>query len=341
MINVKISLPGEKTNSTFENFIDPNSKILKKIKFHINSDIEEADFWFVFEDLYKQQEKCFIDKKNVFYLNTETSFPNSYFLSTYMKEYLNQFHRQYGCYETFLNSYKNTPPFLPWMINYKSGSSIFSKVGKNVNEMRKIEKINKTKKISIICSDKLITDNHKMRYEFAKNLKNYFGQDLDWYGTGVNPIEDKWKGLKDYKYHIVIENGNKNNLISEKLLDSYLSLSFPIYFGAPNVKEYFPSNSIETIKLNNFEESLETIKTVINNDTYENNFNNIVDARALVLGKYNFLNRIANIIDEVCSNKNYSSKSKVVLYNVEKFWIRNTTFKKRAKHTIARKLRLY
>ena len=131
MINVKISLPGEKTNSTFENFIDPNSKILKKIKFHINSDIEEADFWFVFEDLYKQQEKCFIDRKNIFYLNTETSFPNSYFLSTYMKEYLNQFHRQYGCYETFSTSYKNTPPFLPWMINYKSGSSIFSKVGKN------------------------------------------------------------------------------------------------------------------------------------------------------------------------------------------------------------------
>ena len=54
-------------------------------------------------------------------------------------------------------------------------------------------------KWSIPCN-KLITDNHKMRYEFAKNLKNYFGQDLDWYGTGVNPVEDKWKGLKDYKY---------------------------------------------------------------------------------------------------------------------------------------------
>jgi len=341
MINVKISLPGEKSNSTFENFIDPNSKILKRIKFHINSDIEEADFWFVFEDLYKQQEECFIDKKNVFYLNTETSYPDSYFLNKHTKEYLNQFHKQYGCYETFLTNYKSTPPFLPWMINYKSGSSIFSKVGKDVNEMRKIENIKKTKKISVICSNKKITENHKMRYEFVKNLKNYFGQELDWYGDGVNPIEDKWKGLKDYKYHIVIENGNKNNLISEKLLDSYLGLSFPIYYGAPNVEDYFPSDSLATINLNNFEETIGKINSVIKNNAYENNFKSIVEARDLVLNKYNFLNRIADIIDKVYSNENHPSKNKVILYNVEQFWIRNTTFKKRAKHAVARKLRLY
>ena len=35
----------------------------------------------------------------------------------------------------------------------------------------------------------------------------------------------------------------KNNLISEKLYDSYLGLAFPIYFGAPNSGEYFPKNS--------------------------------------------------------------------------------------------------
>ena len=47
-------------------FIDPNSKDLKNIKFHINNEIKEADFWFVFEDLYKQNEECLINRKKLF-----------------------------------------------------------------------------------------------------------------------------------------------------------------------------------------------------------------------------------------------------------------------------------
>ena len=41
-----------------------------------------------------------------------------------------------------------------------------------------------------------MTDNHKIRYEFTKKLKEYFGAELDWYGSGENPIENKWKGIK-------------------------------------------------------------------------------------------------------------------------------------------------
>ena len=79
MINVKISLPGENFNSSFEKFIDPKNKIFQDIKFHINNDVPEADFWFVFEDLYKNKEKCLVNKKNIVYLNTETSYGSSYF----------------------------------------------------------------------------------------------------------------------------------------------------------------------------------------------------------------------------------------------------------------------
>ena len=43
---------------------------------------------------------------------------------------------------------------------------------------------------------------------------------------GVNSLNDKWDGIHDYKYHIVLEN-EANYLISEKLFDSYLGLSFP------------------------------------------------------------------------------------------------------------------
>ena len=340
MINVKISLPGKDSNISFKNFIDPKNKIFENIDFHINNDVPEADFWFVFEDLYKNKEKCFVNKKNIIYLNTETSYTNSYFLNKHLQKYLNQFELKYGCFETFSNNYTNTIPFLPWMINYNINSSIFSKQGKNVQELRKFINIEKSKEISIICSNKKITDNHKMRYEFAKNLKSYFGSQLDWYGVGENPIDNKWEAIKDYKYHIVIENGQKNNLISEKLFDSYLGLSFPIYFGAPNAVRYFSKNSLATIDLNNFKDSVKTIENVINNNTYKNNIENLYESRDFVLGKYNFLNRLANIIEYIGYEKNESLKENIELLSVNEFWKRNVSLKRKIKHRISRKLRL-
>ena len=340
MIDVKISLPGENSYASFENFIDPKNKIFQNVNFHINNDVPEADFWFVFEDLYKNQEECLINKKNIVYLNTETSYPGSYFLNKHLKKYLEQFQLQYGCYETFNMNYTNTFPFLPWMINYKSNSSIFSQTGKNVEELRNLKSIKKNRNISVICSNKKITDNHKMRFEFTRKLKGYFGSDLDWYGVGENPIDSKWEGLKDYKYHIIIENGQKTNLISEKLFDSYIGLSFPIYFGAPNTTEYFSKNSFATIDLNNFKDSVNTIKDVIQNNTYENNIENIYNSRDLVLGDYNFLNRLSKIIEDIGYKEYKHQKENVVLNSVNEFWNMNTPLKKKVKHIISRKLRL-
>lgn len=340
MINVKISLPGAGSDSSFEKFIDPNSKDLKNIKFHINNEIKEADFWFVFEDLYKQNEECLINRKKIIYLNTETSYPSSYFLSTHLKKYLSQFYRQYGCYETFSSNYENTNPFLPWMINYKTDNVVFSNKGLGVEGLGNLKNLEKTKNISVICSNKQLTDNHKMRYEFTKNLKSYFGSDIDWFGSGVNPIEDKWEGIKEYKYHIVIENGQKNNLISEKLFDSYLGLSYPIYYGAPNVGEYFPTKSFKSIDINNFQESIRVIENLLNSNTYEKSIESLTEARNLVLGKHNFLNRIYEIIKDLGLEEIESSKQRVVLKNVHSFWKENVPLKRKVKHNIVRKLRL-
>tara|TARA_B110000008_G_C16959908_1_gene559736 strand:+ start:1138 stop:2163 length:1026 start_codon:yes stop_codon:yes gene_type:complete len=341
MINVKISLPGEKSDCSFENFIDPTSKRLRNIAFHINNNIKEADYWFIFEDLYKSQENCIVAKENIIYLNTETSFPSTYFFEKHMKSYLKQFNYLYGCYETFNPKYINTLPFLPWMINYKSNDSIFSTFGDSVDGLRSLKPPKKKKKISVVCSDKTNTEDHKLRYEFTKNLKSYFGDELDWYGTGVNPIENKWKGIQDYKYHIVIENKSKNNLISEKLFDSYLGFAFPLYYGAPNIADYFSSESFQEIDINNFNEAIDKIQKVIDGNLYEKKIEKIKESRNLVLGKYNFLNRVSEIINKVEFQEHNSSKSKITLYSVKEYWNQNTSLKKKAKHTISRKLRLY
>ena len=62
-------------------------------------------------------------------------------------------------------------------------------------------------------------------------------------------------GIKSYKYHLVIENNNLDYVISEKLMDAYLGLSYPIYYGGKMVDRVFPNNSYLKIDINNFEES--------------------------------------------------------------------------------------
>ena len=64
-----------------------------------------------------------------------------------------------------------------------------------------------------------------------------------WYGNGINQIEKKSDIIFNSKYHIVIENDSRNNLVSEKLYDSFLGLSFPIYYGATNINDATNANT--------------------------------------------------------------------------------------------------
>ena len=45
------------------------------------------------------------------------------------------------------------------------------------------------------------------------------------------------------KYTLAIENTSEPHYFSEKITDAFLCNTMPIYFGAPNIFEYFPKNS--------------------------------------------------------------------------------------------------
>lgn len=88
----------------------------------------------------------------------------------------------------------------------------------------------KTKLISAVISNKTDTSIHLQRFEFMKHMKAYFGDRLDWRGRGVSDTgANKLIGLADYKYHIVIENGQWDHYWTEKLADSYAANCFPFY----------------------------------------------------------------------------------------------------------------
>ncbi len=337
MIDIKITLPSHGKNLSFENFY--TNDLNHKINFYINSDIKKADFWIVFEDLKNDVEYCEVPKENVIYLNNETSYKKNYFFEIHMIEFLNQFNYTYGCYPTLKENHINTIPFLPWMIHANHGDTIFNKTELNYEFFSNFQKTEKEIELSVICSNKIHTENHKLRVEFLNILKNQFKDKLQWFGNGFNEIENKFEVISNSKYHIVLENDSKYNLISEKLFDSYLGLSFPIYYGAPNINSYFDKNSLEVIDINDIAGSINKIENAIENNLYEKNFNLLSLEKDKVLNDYNFFNRICEII-VIKSNNPTSGRTINKLNSSGYYWKKITSPKRKIKKTLQRKLRL-
>ena len=146
---------------------------------------------------------------------------------------------------------------------------------------------NKTKQISVITSLKGFTKGHKDRIKFVKKLKNYFGDKLDVFGKGINDFEDKWDTLKDYKYHIVIENSSFDDYWTEKLADCYLAECFPFYYGCKNINDYFHRDSYELIDIDNFEQSVKIMENAMSNNLYQHRVKSIRNAKKQVMENYN------------------------------------------------------
>ena len=314
MINIKLTIPGQKQNISISQFTGNNNNEINGCKFWINTEIKNPDVWFVFENIETNNESTIINPKNVIYLNSETSFNEDHFLRESTNNYLSQYSFIYTTYETKQKSEKALP-FLPWMINANHGDSIFAESKRDINFFFELKKLEKTKTLSIICSDKEFTDGQKKRLDFVHELKNYFGSSLDWYGNGINPLKEKWDGISSYKYHISIENNQKDYLISEKLMDSFLGLSFPFYFGARNASNFFGNNSFSMIDINNLDKSIQIIEEGIEKNLYEKNFEYLLKSKNLVLEEYNVFFRISKIARDILDKKQ-QRKSKTTIKNI-------------------------
>ena len=96
----------------------------------------------------------------------------------------------------------------------------------------------KTKLLSIIASDKRQTEGHRLRHASIDVLRaNNF--ELDVYGRGYNPIDYKLDSLKDYAFSLIIENSRSDYYFTEKLMDSFVTGTVPIYWGCPSIGDFF------------------------------------------------------------------------------------------------------
>ncbi len=93
----------------------------------------------------------------------------------------------------------------------------------------------------------------------------------------------KEKGIQDYKYSIAIENSSQENYFTEKIIDCLLLWSMPIYWGCPNISNFFPEHSFYEIEL----EKPQEIHSIIERPIEKKNIEAMKEARNLILNKYN------------------------------------------------------
>jgi hypothetical protein len=203
--------------------------------------------------------------------------------------------------------YVRSQPMLPWHLN------------RDFDFLHVANLPIKTKQLSWVTSTKRFLEGHKRRMRFLHAISGKIKQ-LDLLGggnypiaeamarirneeekknLGFKPIEDKWEGLAPYKYSLAIENEVVPDYWSEKIADCFLSWTLPIYYGCMNLEDYFPKDSFIRIDIENPEEAIDIIEESLRDDPWDVRLPAIIEARRLVLYKYQLFPAITRHILEL------------------------------------------
>ncbi len=104
----------------------------------------------------------------------------------------------------------------------------------------------KTKLVSMIYSEKTWLFGHRLRHIIAKTLIPQMGYDkIDFFGRATeNPLELKSEGTNPYMFQIAIENAQRRFYFADKIYDCFVTGTVPIYWGAPNIGDFFDMRGI-------------------------------------------------------------------------------------------------
>ena len=128
----------------------------------------------------------------------------------------------------------------------------------------------------------LITNPVGFRLYFLNELNKY--NKIDMAGRFHNNVggyvSDKVKFLKKYKFSIAMENSEADGYASEKIIDSFLAGTIPIYYGDYMVDEYINPKSYILIKN---EKDLENkINYIIQIDNDDNLYRKIMKEKVFI-----------------------------------------------------------
>lgn len=297
MFTVKLSIAADNANCNRQ--LPQGGFVWKNYRFLINQDVEEADFWVMYSKGRRMTETCRVSPENTLFITGE---PDSVY--HYSQGYVNQFARVISCQQHLKHrNLKHDQPAQPWHIGKRTHKTQNGKEStcsvdySQSYDTLKTSHPEKTKLISVITSNKAFTKGHRERVAFVTKLKQHYGDRLDLFGFGFREFADKWDVIAPYQYHIAIENCSTPYYWTEKLADTYLGNAFPIYYGCPNIGDYFDSQSYIAIDIRDADEAIRKIDAAIEGRLSETRAAAVEQAKQQVLDQYNLFNLIAEQLD--------------------------------------------
>lgn len=293
--NIKAAFITQHKDWPFQRQLPAGSSVFQGVEFF--SSLDEADIVFVYDALPSQELVIPKGKTSVFICSEAEN----------VKRYLPDFLKQFNYIVTTDKNVDHPNPLfiqagLPWHFGSISDGDKYPEHPLRYEDLKSY-KPEKKKLVSVVSSDKAFTEEHRARLLFVSLLKEEFGDQIDVFGRGINGFVDKRDVLDDYRYHIALENCMIKDYWTEKIADPFLSLTYPIYHGCPNLYDYFSPESFTQINIYEPEKALETIKDILASDLAEQKHDALLKARNLTMGEHNLFGLLSYISQKVINSE--------------------------------------
>lgn len=291
-----------------EKLIEKYSKLTPKLKSEWNNlqatnNINEADWIIIVDDLPNNINLENIDLNKIITIPREPyrfNFKYDKYNIKFKFNYDNFFH----CWSSvthILYDYKQLLD-LKFKEKNKLCSGVVSKLIQKNPKQARFAYENRVNFIRKLCQ----TNNNNIDiygYNWTKKeLGDMYKGTLGGFNLGTAEVIDtflenttKMDGLYPYKYTLALENCVKKNYFSEKFTDAILAWTIPIYYGCPNINDFFPKECYYTIDIND-PRCIEKINEIIKKPITDKQIEAMKIARDLILNKYNIWSTLENII---------------------------------------------
>ena len=260
----------------------PAESRLPGYRFVYDPDCSEYDWLVVYDEMPKAIEELRCLRERTILCTWEP---------TSIKSYSKAYTRQFGYLLT------NRPPEAEKHPNYRLGRGYFVWFVHHFPLRLGAAAERKTKLLSAVCSAKQMKHTkHHSRFRLVETLAREI-PGMDWFGKGLRPLDRKEDALDSYRYHVAVENHIGVHHWTEKFADAILCECLPFYAGDPALAEIFPRESFIPIPIDNPAEAVRIVRESIANDEYSKRREAILEAKRLILTRYNFWSQVVAVIE--------------------------------------------
>lgn len=262
-------------------------------RFEINNDVDECDYWVVAEWVPERQSARVPDGNLILLVNEP-----AYNHASYSPAYLRQFDRVFTCRDDVRGDNVSRAGYITnWWV-------------KRTYDQIKSDRVEKTRKLSVIASDRAVFEGHRKRFALVNRLIGHFKDRLDVYGgVGGRRIDDKYDAIAPYEYSIAIEADRQPGYWTEKIADCFLCETMPVYYGCPDIAAFFDAGSFIAIDVDDYKASIDAIEQAIEENAYSKRRERIIAAKHKVLDQLQIFPHIVSILQ---SNGNHAGPHKSI-----------------------------